>query len=166
MKWRLQIFNFVNSKFHHVIFLQGLQNFQNTAVFNINEQITTHIKFDNIFFCELHIFKSKILSLSQFKFIFRKDWQKGNAGILSKSFISVTYSWDILQFNFRKSLDLNLKNLGLLYWARINFFIYRTWTGKLLELPYWARIGFMIYWSKTSKVSRQPYLVLTVFWVY
>ena len=38
----------------------------------------------------------------------------------SKSFISVTYSWDIVQFGFKKSMGLNLKNLGLPYWARIN----------------------------------------------
>ena len=34
---------------------------------------------------------------------------------LSKSFISDTYSWDILQFDFKKSLDFDLKNLGLPY---------------------------------------------------
>ena len=30
----------------------------------------------------------------------------------------------MLQFNFEKSLDLDLKNLRLSYWARINFMIY------------------------------------------
>ena len=35
---------------------------------------------------------------------------------LSKALTSITYSWDILQFNFEKSLDLDLKNLGLTLW--------------------------------------------------
>ena len=39
------------------------------------------------------------------------------------------------------------KNLGLPYWARVNFMIYWTWTHKKLELPYWTPIGFMIYWN-------------------
>ena len=48
------------------------------------------------------------------------------------------YSSDTLQFNFKKSLDLGLKNLGLPYWTRVNLMIYWTWTKKILELPYWT----------------------------
>ena len=33
-------------------------------------------------------------------------------------------------------MDLGLKELGLPYWARINFMIYWTWTWKILELLY------------------------------
>ena len=49
---------------------------------------------------------------------------KSKRNALSKPFISVTYSWDILQFDFKKSLDLALKNLELPYWARIDFMAY------------------------------------------
>ena len=56
--------------------------------------------------------------------------------------ISVTYSWYILQFNFKKSLDLDLPS-----WVRINFMIDQTCTRKIFELPFWTRIDFMIYWS-------------------
>ena len=31
---------------------------------------------------------------------------------------------------------MDLNKLGLPYWARINFIIYKTWTWKILELPY------------------------------
>ena len=37
--------------------------------------------------------------------------------------IPVTNSCDILYFNFKKSLDLDMKNLTLPYWAQINFMI-------------------------------------------
>ena len=43
---------------------------------------------------------------------------------------------NIFQFNFKKSLDLNLENFGLPYWAWINFMIYWTCTRKILELSY------------------------------
>ena len=45
-----------------------------------------------------------------------------------------TENWDIFQFNLKKSLDLALENLELLYWVRINFIIYWTWTRTILDL--------------------------------
>ena len=49
-------------------------------------------------------------------FYFDKRIIKSKHKFLSKAFISVTYCWDILQFNFKKSLDLDLNNLGLTLW--------------------------------------------------
>ena len=43
------------------------------------------------------------------------------------------YSWDIMQVNLKKSLDLELKKkIGLPCWAQINFIIYWTWIWKIL----------------------------------
>ena len=59
---------------------------------------------------------------------------------------SRAYSWDILQFNLRKSLDLDLKNLGLTL-SKLDK------ESKILdELPYWTRIDFMIEldWKSTQ----------------
>ena len=62
------------------------------------------------------------------------------------SLVLRSYSWDILKFNFKKSLDLDLKNLELPYWAQVNLFmIYLTRTRKILELPCWTRIHFIMY---------------------
>ena len=36
-------------------------------------------------------------------------------------------------FNFKKSLDLDLKNYGLPYWAQITVLVYWIWTQKILE---------------------------------
>ena len=86
--------------------------------------------------------------------------------------ISVTYSWDIYQFNLKKSFELELekhwdyltglvltlwyigfkKIRGLPYWIR-NDFICWNWLWKILELLYWIWIIlldlFMIYWTWT-----------------
>ena len=71
---------------------------------------------------------------------------------------SRAYSWDILQFNFKKSLELDLKNLGwtLIYW---------TWTQKILELPFWTGIDFTIYWSWSWKVLELPCWLWTNFMI-
>ena len=58
-------------------------------------------------------------------------------------FISVTYSWGILQFNLKKSFNLDLKNTGTTYWTCIDFMIVWIWTWKVLGLPYWARNDFI-----------------------
>ena len=60
---------------------------------------------------------------------------------------SLALSCHILQFNFKKSLELDLKNLRLPYWSRFNFMIYWTWTWEILEPSYWTCIDFMIYWT-------------------
>ena len=51
------------------------------------------------------------------------------------SLVLHSYSSDILKINFKKSLDLDLKNLGLPYWAGVNFTTYWAWGWKILELP-------------------------------
>ena len=56
----------------------------------------------------------------------------------------VTNSWDILQFELKKLLDLDLKKLGVPYWNHINLIICWPWTWKTLQLPYCTRIDFMI----------------------
>ena len=63
--------SFLYSKLRHH-FLQVLQSSQNTAVFQINAQIRTHVKLDNIFFWKLHVCKINIFSSSQFYFVFTK----------------------------------------------------------------------------------------------
>ena len=63
----------------------------------------------------------------------------------------VTYCWDILQFNLKKSLDLKK--------PRINFRTYCTWTRKMLELPHWTRIDFTIYWRSTWKILRLDFII-------
>ena len=63
----------------------------------------------------------------------------------------VTNSWDILQFELKKLLDLDLKKLGVPYWNQINLIICWPWTWKTLQLPYCTRIDFMIYWTLTWK---------------
>ena len=45
---------------------------------------------------------------------------------------SLALSCHILQFNFKKTLELDLKSLGL-PWSRFNFMIYWTWTWEILE---------------------------------
>ena len=40
-----------------------------------------------------------------------KNYKKASTNVFSKSFISATYSWDTLQFNFEKLLDFDLQNL-------------------------------------------------------
>ena len=59
-----------------------------------------------------------------FNSIFRNELEKANIYFaFSLSFISVTYSGDILQFNLKKLFDLDLKKLGPPSWARINLMI-------------------------------------------
>ena len=49
----------------------------------------------------------------------------------------------ILQFNFKKTLDLELRNLGQLYWARIKFMI-RDYSKHLCLPPLLPRrLSFM-----------------------
>ena len=73
--------------------------------------------------------------------LFRNELQKASIYFaFTLSFSSITYSWNILQLNLKKSLDLDLKKLGLPYWARITFMIY--WTSiwkKIFELRYYSR---------------------------
>ena len=65
-----------------------------------------------------------------------------------------TCSWDILQFSFKKWLDLGLKKLGLPYLARLNFMIYWTWTNlKKLGLPYSTGIDFAINWTLIDEMN-------------
>ena len=45
-----------------------------------------------------------------------KNYKQEAQLFLPKSFITVTYSRGILQINFKKSLGLDLKNLGLPHW--------------------------------------------------
>ena len=106
--------NFLNSKLRHG-YISALHKFY--KIFRTQRGNQKHVKLDNIFW-KLHVFEINIFSLSQFNFTFRKELEKEN--ILSKSFISVTSGWDIsmdpiLQFDFKKLLDLDLKNLGLLF---------------------------------------------------
>ena len=67
---------------------------------------------------------------------------------------------------FKKSLDLNLKNLALAYWDRINFMIYWIWTQKILELPYWTRIDFMNMMELDLKSTSSTLLDLDYFMIY
>ena len=53
----------------------------------------------------------------------------------------------VIRKTMKKPLDLDCRNIGLPYWTRVNFVIYWTWAGKILELPYYTGIDFMIYWS-------------------
>ena len=76
-----------------------------------------------------------------------KNYKKETQNALSNSFISVTYSLFILELNFKKSLNLNLKNVGLPYWTRINYMIYWALARKTFELPNWTRIDFILCWS-------------------
>ena len=71
---------------------------------------------------------------------------------------SVTYGWYILQFNFNKSLNLELKNTGTILLDVINFLIYWIWTWKILGLPYWTRTDF-ICWIWPWKILGLPYWI-------
>ena len=46
---------------------------------------------------------------------------------------SLAFTLDILQFNFKELLNLDLENLGLPSWSQITFMIYWTWTRKIFE---------------------------------
>ena len=67
------------------------------------------ISFENCMYLKLTRFLYHNLIL----FSEKKNYEKASANVLSKSFISVTQSWDILQFIFKKLLGFDLKNLGL-----------------------------------------------------
>ena len=73
--------------------------------------------------------------------LFSETNYKKQTHIWSSFYIQLSY----IAFQFKKSFNLGLKKLGLPYWARINFMIYRTETWKILELAYCSRLDFMIY---------------------
>ena len=74
-------------------------------------------------------------------------------------FISVTYSWDILQFSLKKSLNLAFKKTPRLpYWTCINFMIYWIWTWKILGIPYWTQNHF-ICWNWPWKILELSYWI-------
>ena len=50
-----------------------------------------------------------------------------------------SYSGDILKFNFKKSLDLDLKNSDYLTGLSLTLRHTRIWLEKKLELPCWTR---------------------------
>ena len=94
------------------------------------------------------MFKLIIFSLNPNLILFSEKNYKKQAPMFYQNYsvetFCITYSRDILQFNFKKSLDLDLENLRLSYWVQVNFMIYWTWTQKILELSYWMQIDFMI----------------------
>ena len=53
-----------------------------------------------------------------------------------------------MKFSSKKSLDLELKNLGLPYWAWVNFMIY--WTTWTNYLDYLTGLGFILWCTKAS----------------
>ena len=81
-------------------------------------------------------------------------------------FISITCSWDILQFYFKKSVALNLKQLGLPYlvWININFMIYWTWSWKILDLPCCSRFDFRYIGLGLKKCSDNLTGVRLILW--
>ena len=86
------------------VFLQVLQNFQNFKTKAVFKTIfkNTFCQWVNQSTCsvnifqKMHVFKINIFYLSQFNFILRKELLKTSPKVLSRSFISVTYSGDIL----------------------------------------------------------------------
>ena len=56
-----------------------------------------------------------------------------------------SYSPDIFNFDFKKSQNLDVKNLRLPEWAWVNFMIYWTLIQKIFELLYQNVIRFIIY---------------------
>ena len=76
------------------------------------------------------MFKLNIFSLNRSLILFSEKNYKKQPQMFYQNFSAeifcVTYSSGILQFSFKKSLDLDLKNLGLSYLARFNFMI--NWT--------------------------------------
>ena len=89
------------------VFLQVLQDFQNTAVFKTIFKNTfcqwvnrVHVQLDNIFFWKLHVFKIDIFYLSQFNSIFRKEYHW-------------TWTWKISDCLTRLGLTLWCVGLGL-----------------------------------------------------
>ena len=71
--------------------------------------------------------------LSQFKSIFRKEWQKSNTYL-----VFILHTVEILQFSFKKLLDLDLKNTrtSLLHSAWSYDILDLAW--KVFGLPYWS----------------------------
>ena len=60
----------------------------------------------------------------------RDELEKANTYL-----VFVLHTFEILQFSFKKSLDLGFKKLELHYWASISFRIYQSSTWKILKLP-------------------------------
>ena len=120
-------------------------NFINTLT------IRTYVQLENIIFWKLHVFRINIFPLDHNLILFSEKIVKSKRKCYQifqnhlAEILFVTYSWDILRFNFKKPLDLDLKNFRLFYWARVNLMIYWTLNGKISELPYSTRIDFMTY---------------------
>ena len=84
-----------------------------------------------------------------------KELCKANTNVLSKSFNSAIYSWDILQLNFKKSLVL--KNLGdCLTGLGLN--LWYIGLGLKTYLNYLTGLGLILWYTRGSLETYLDYL--------
>ena len=79
-----------------------------------------------------------------------KELCKANTNVLSKSFNSAIYSWDILQLNFKKSLVL--KNLGAISGSLTGLGLNLWYIGLGLKtyLNYLTGLGLILWYTRGS----------------
>ena len=96
--------------------------------------------------------------------LFSENNYKNQAHIFYQNHLLVLYTLEIFcNFKFEKSLDLDLKNLGVPYWARINFIIYCTWTRKILE--YLTGLGLILVYTEV-RIAKYSDDLLDLDWFY
>ena len=87
-----------------------------------------------------------------------KELCKANTNVLSKSFNSAIYSWDILQLNFKKSLVL--KNLGAISGSLTGLGLNLWYIGLGLKtyLNYLTGLGLILWYTRGSLETYLDYL--------